>query len=467
MLLSLPKTGGDRSVVMSKKLPRFEIGTKFGDWTVIAQADKSLTNGDVVASSLVRCVCGKERECANGYLRTGRSNGCGCKRAEKFANGSRKHGKSHSSLYGLWASIKHRLTWDRSYEGVRMYEPWVTSFVAFESFIVEVLGPKPTPEHSLDRIKPGGHYEPGNLRWATKKEQSANRGPFKKSRRSGGDDVLHGKTNTPLYHIWIGIKERLQRDRNYDGIKLHEPWVNNFVAFEAHILSLGPKPTPQHTLDRIEPTGDYAPGNLRWADKTLQSENRRNSIPKNVAEQSMVSVGQKYDMLTVLAVLTESRYGQNQYLARVQCDCGTIKTIYQKQLLSGRTKSCGCFKNQNLKLGHLALEKPIEANGETMSLSAWATKLGVSKQVIWNRVNKLGWDLARAVTEPMFVSDLIEINGEKLTAREWSKLFGVPASVITRRVSKGWEPARAVATPTREWRARPNTQEKQPDLLTN
>lgn len=40
----------------------------------------------------------------------------------------------------------------------------------FANFLAD-LGPRPSPQHSLDRIRPGRHYEKGNLRWATKTEQ--------------------------------------------------------------------------------------------------------------------------------------------------------------------------------------------------------------------------------------------------------------------------------------------------------
>lgn len=42
-------------------------------------------------------------------------------------------------------------------------------------WIIENLGPRPSDTHSLDRIDNNRHYEPGNLRWATKEEQSRNR----------------------------------------------------------------------------------------------------------------------------------------------------------------------------------------------------------------------------------------------------------------------------------------------------
>jgi hypothetical protein len=47
-------------------------------------------------------------------------------------------------------------------------------FTGFEQFYAE-LGPRPSPEHSLDRIDNDGHYEPGNVRWATQSQQQKNK----------------------------------------------------------------------------------------------------------------------------------------------------------------------------------------------------------------------------------------------------------------------------------------------------
>lgn len=85
----------------------------------------------------------------------------------------------------------------------------------------------------------------------------------------------------PEYRAWDSIKQRCTNPRNKDwdsyggrGIKIADEWATDFAAFFAHI---GPRPSDRHSVDRIDGTGDYAPGNVRWTDWHEQANNRKNN----------------------------------------------------------------------------------------------------------------------------------------------------------------------------------------------
>jgi hypothetical protein len=83
-----------------------------------------------------------------------------------------------SSEYGIWCSMKGRCLNPNAHKynlyggnGVKIHPEWIDSFDAF----YRDVGPRPSPRHSLDRFPDKtGNYEPGNVRWATQKEQMRN-----------------------------------------------------------------------------------------------------------------------------------------------------------------------------------------------------------------------------------------------------------------------------------------------------
>src|SRR5690606_2088209 len=70
------------------------------------------------------------------------------------------------------------------------------------------------------------------------------------------------------------------------GITIAPQWIESFEAF---YVDVGPRP-PGTTLDRIDNSIGYAPGNVRWAIPKQQAENRKNSWTVHIEGETYPSV---------------------------------------------------------------------------------------------------------------------------------------------------------------------------------
>ena len=126
------------------------------------------------------CDCGKQFETIVGQLCSGKTQSCGCARVEVLKALLTKGGRE-TPEYRAYADAKSRCT-NTEHEYYPNYggRGILFLFDSFEQFY-QHLGAKPSPELSLDRINNDGHYEIGNVRWATAEQQANNRRMPKKA----------------------------------------------------------------------------------------------------------------------------------------------------------------------------------------------------------------------------------------------------------------------------------------------
>ena len=132
------------------------------------------------------CDCGNVTVVTSQHLRTGHTRSCGCLYRESRLTCNRTHGQSSkvdgrrsmTPEYRVWTQMRKRFATNAKYAERGMEESWQTQFQAFHDYLVDSIGLHPGNGYTLDRVENERGYFPGNLRWATRAEQSCNRSPY-------------------------------------------------------------------------------------------------------------------------------------------------------------------------------------------------------------------------------------------------------------------------------------------------
>lgn len=152
-------------------------GQKYGRLTVLGPVGR---NKQSYILWLCRCDCGNMSTLKGGDLRFGNTRSCGCFKIEKAILLNTIHGMTDTPLRKIWSDIIKRCTNPnaRNYKnyggrGISIYDGWRHDFQAFHDYVTQLphCGEK---GYSIDRVDNDGDYTPGNVRFATRHEQSHN-----------------------------------------------------------------------------------------------------------------------------------------------------------------------------------------------------------------------------------------------------------------------------------------------------
>lgn len=165
-------------------MTEFFIGAKIGELTLLrkVRANKKLS-ANLKVRWKTRCSCGTEGITPEYYMKRTKNpkTHCGCK--------NKTIKTTHNQEYRIWLMMHQRCYNEKHVafkhyggRGIGIHPTWnrysetQTPDQAFENFL-EHIGPRKSKKYSVDRIEVNGNYEPGNVRWATAREQAANKRP--------------------------------------------------------------------------------------------------------------------------------------------------------------------------------------------------------------------------------------------------------------------------------------------------
>lgn len=180
------------------------------------------------------CDCGKHCRVAGQKLRDERTISCGCYHREmmkeRAASFGFKHGRSHSKIYRAWDAMVQRCTnplhknyKDYGGRGIMVCAEW-RSFIQFAKDVGDPLSKK----HTLERIDNSKGYEPGNVKWATHKEQSNNK-------RNNHLIEFGGITkNVTQWAEFLGIDRSLLKSRLRNGWQVYKAFLTPLELKYSH-----------------------------------------------------------------------------------------------------------------------------------------------------------------------------------------------------------------------------------------
>lgn len=180
--------------------------------------------------------------------------------------------------------------------------------------------------------------------------------------------IKHGMTESVEFKTWTGILTRClnpnsasYNDYGGRGIKVCDRWRSSFKSF---LEDVGPRPSEQHSIDRINNDKGYAPDNCRWATHNEQARNKRNTV--------LVDVD-----------------GEMKPLSQISEELGVSISAMRYRVSKG-LKGRGVINSPVAK---------YTLNGITDTTSGWSKRTGIKQSTISMRLSTYGWSVEKALTK--------------------------------------------------------------------
>lgn len=248
-------------------------------------------------------------------------------------------------------------------------------------------------------------------------------------------DLIDGvpRTKMPEYKIWAGMLNRCSNPANTGfenyggrGIAVCQRWKEDFKNF---FEDIGPRPTPKHSIDRIENDGDYEPGNVRWATKKQQLANQR---PRSLDGAYWWSE----EDTQLLRHMWANYYEIDQIAAVLGRTVGTVRL--RTTLLKLRRSRAVLLLSQK----HPDLIGLLRSEGEPAFISA------VNKKREWERFETQTAETRLAAAARKIINSSMERNekmqalrGLGLSLEEIAKNFGLTGERVRQIEELGFPPA--------------------------
>lgn len=184
----------------------------------------------------------------------------------------------------------------------------------------------------------------------------------------------HGLSRIAEFRIWMNIfhrcynrKHRSFKDYGGRGIIMSYEW---YISPERFIHDMGPRPSPQHTIERLDNDGPYSKENCIWATRNDQARNKRNNVNLTFNGRTMC--------LTAWA--EEAGVAQKTLWDRIASGWPMEKALAPKK-----------FKSRPIE---------ISFNGKTMCVAEWARELNVDRYALYSRLEH-GWSHEETLSTPI------------------------------------------------------------------